>query len=968
MPCGAGRSELFWQGPKGEAMRRNPALYVVSVAALVGAILGCEKTARRPSFPALDDTEPAWKASDIKLPWRPASQRFDFAARVTLPPVEAGKAPEPARLILNAQDKSNYNWVEITTAKVRFGKTEADWETEIAAVPVDIAADRPHTVKVKRRDAEILVAVDGKVVVTAFDETFGAGDVGAAARSRKVVFNKLSPPQEIGREIALSDDFMRTQKEAGPWRVMTGDWELLSLDHASMSANAFFYNGKGERALALAGNRFWDHYFVAASCRGPASGRMGIVAAHTGDSYLLFRWGAKGTAPAASGSDSAEGLSELVYVSGRDETILASSVGGYVPGQWYRIRLVLGTGTATAYVDDHKILSVDDPRLFEGRIALWADSTDAVSFDDVLVGQRHEFASDFTAAGAIGSWQRAGGEWSVADGMVQCKAAGGDAALLGGAKDWWRYRFEAEVRPGGADVSGIALNYLSYTDNLKLVLREPGEKSKGDPSLQLVRVTGSDEKVLDSVVVPRANSYRLAAFSDRGYVAGLLDGKVVVEGWDDNCRAGRVGFVVVGGDAAFGAARMKHLPTSEPLLSTNAIFSQERSMSNWSSSQGDWRIGRNAVMGVHPRWHRALLPGDVTLSLPIEKEKDDVAQMGLSIAKSGEQGTKNNGYVLKADLDRRSAFFEGKQKPGTDGSLVLKLYRQGDVVKEATLQAPKPLRSVDLRRAGRFVVAYVNGSQSLVFRDEEPINDSKVAWFGRGVFIPDDGVEVYSTAVRNYTFGRAPVDWRVASGLWKVTNRWQCDPRWSFFSGTVDGHRGSSGRENKLALIWNKRRFPGDVTVEFYCGPMMSRERGNRYEYARDFNISIGADGQDPASGYTCMFGGFNDTRSVIARQGKIVRVGGQVIPRQGSIHRRWFYVRVERRGNKIQFNVDDNLVNLTFDDKDPLKGDQLGIWTYDCGMMVSRIRISSASGEVFEMPGTAGTESPKTIYDKEKK
>ena len=73
------------------------------------------------------------------------------------------------------------------------------------------------------------------------------------------------------------------------------------------------------------------------------------------------------------------------------------------------------------------------------------------------------------------------------------------------------------------------------------------------------------------------------------------------------------------------------------------------------------------------------------------------------------------------------------------------------------------------------------------------------------------------------------MDWRVGAGTWEVSNKWQCDPRWTFFS----------GRGDELAVLWNKRPLYGDFTIEYYVGNKMDKLRGGKYEYARDMDITI---------------------------------------------------------------------------------------------------------------------------------
>ncbi len=54
----------------------------------------------------------------------------------------------------------------------------------------------------------------------------------------------------------------------------------------------------------------------------------------------------------------------------------------------------------------------------------------------------------------------------------------------------------------------------------------------------------------------------------------------------------------------------------------------------------------------------------------------------------------------------------------------------------------------------------------------------------------------------------------------------------------------------------------------------------------------------------------------------------------------------------------------MIFEDTQPLVGDRVAIWTYDHGMMISKVRISGDNGEDTEspdfLPGPV-----KTVYDK---
>src|SRR5262249_9120684 len=112
-------------------------------------------------------------------------------------------------------------------------------------------------------------------------------------------------------------------------------------------------------------------------------------------------------------------------------------------------------------------------------------------------------------------------------------------------------------------------------------------------------------------------------------------------------------------------------------------------------------------------------------------------------------------------------------------------------------------------------------------------------------------------------FSTAATEWRTAgAAVGTVMNRWQCDPRYSFFA------LGNDMREGNAAVLWSKRLYPGDVTVEFFFGIQMDHLRGNPFQYARDVNVTIGSDGSDLRKGCTFSFGGHGNTCSYIARDG----------------------------------------------------------------------------------------------------
>jgi len=201
-------------------------------------------------------------------------------------------------------------------------------------------------------------------------------------------------------------------------------------------------------------------------------------------------------------------------------------------------------------------------------------------------------------------------------------------------------------------------------------------------------------------------------------------------------------------------------------------------------------------------------------------------------------------------------------------------------------------------------------------------------------------VEIDSRNVYDYTFASAPTDWAVQSGVWEMTNRWNCSPGWSWFG----------GRSEEIASVWNKRRFEGDISVHFYFAFKMGLAGTANWNYhPSDVAVTICGDGKDLGSGYSFIVGADSNQHSVLMKGDKVVAessaktallpamTDGQ--PAMNDLHRHWWYVRINKIGSRVECWFDNNLA-FTYDDPKPLNVGQLALWTYNNGIMLSRVQI----------------------------
>ncbi|HEX8551170.1 MAG TPA: hypothetical protein VF681_06395 [Abditibacteriaceae bacterium] len=203
-------------------------------------------------------------------------------------------------------------------------------------------------------------------------------------------------------------------------------------------------------------------------------------------------------------------------------------------------------------------------------------------------------------------------------------------------------------------------------------------------------------------------------------------------------------------------------------------------------------------------------------------------------------------------------------------------------------------------------------------------------------------VEIASPHVYDYTFASAPTDWRVQSGVWEMTNRWSCSPGWSWFG----------GRSEETAAVWNKRKFSGDMSVQYYFAFKMGLSGAEKWwEYGADAALTISGDGKNLASGYSLILGADNNTHTILRKGSEVVaesREPWALLPvwtdgvppdHDETMHRRWWYVRMDKIGSKVSCYLDNKLL-FSYDDPKPLDAGHIALWTYNNGIMLSRVQV----------------------------
>jgi hypothetical protein len=143
--------------------------------------------------------------------------------------------------------------------------------------------------------------------------------------------------------------------------------------------------------------------------------------------------------------------------------------------------------------------------------------------------------------------------------------------------------------------------------------------------------------------------------------------------------------------------------------------------------------------------------------------------------------------------------------------------------------------------------------------------------------------------------------------------------------------------EAKNNPLWLKMRLPRDVAIAF-----TARSETATGDRAGDIKFEVFGNGRDHASGYVCVFGGWGNTVSVIARldehgKDRKERRDRKVEPKKS------YRMRVERRGSALRWYVDGELF-MTYDDPRPLEGkghDRFGFSSWAADLFFDDLEIA---------------------------
>jgi len=541
----------------------------------------------------------------------------DFVLEAAAKTTAGGPA---VRLLFGYQDKGNHYYAEASDTNCIFVRVEDGIERRIGTASVaQLPRDAAARLTLIRRRYAMALWLDGRRVADAYDGTFRSGRVGLAPRKESATIDTVK--FQVVADVRFTDDFMRTSAEETAWATASGTWKLKSLPSASLSANAFMFEGAaaaGASALATRGHWFWHDYVFTVACQPRGTDAVGLAFyCRDASRYHLLRWESRDKG----------GRLQLLRVAGGQRTVLGTASLGFTTGQWYQLKVGVVGRRATAYVDGNAVLSVTDDALLTGGIGLYCEGADGALFDDVEVEEPRGFAEDFEHDVA-GKWTALGGSWQRQPGTLAPTAPAGHvlqasaaeaARYISGEDGWADYTVRATVRADAGATVGLVAHYQDEAHYYQLAASAAGAR--------ITRVVGGESKPLAETKGPLKldAAHRLALGVERGVLTARLDGRVLLRCCDRSLKHGRAGLLAQGTKAAqFDDVSVAMPIRPHQLFSTHDIFAAETSMAEWAVRQSDWLAVADTLDGkpqtVH--WHRADLPGDVEVVARLESLPD----------------------------------------------------------------------------------------------------------------------------------------------------------------------------------------------------------------------------------------------------------------------------------------------------------------------------------------------------------
>ncbi|MHB9108443.1 MAG: LamG-like jellyroll fold domain-containing protein [Armatimonadota bacterium] len=505
----------------------------------------------------------------------------------------------------------------------------------------------------------------------------------------------------------------------------------------------------------------------------------------------------------------------------------------------------------------------------------------------------------------------------------------GAAVCTAGKPFWEDYTLTTALCPPVAGAAGVLVNLADRQNGLLIRWSPANDRADRGNELALFRLIDGKRELLTRSAGGYLSGqwYRMSVESSPDGVRVLIDGVERLTHTDAFNWRGGVGLYAEGAEGAvfddltvYGRRVNTTLFREEEQRQLSQRMLNDPVMVRWSR---DWQPfpGQQFARVCTREFY-----GDHGLAVTLTPSWAEDGELWLGLNGNGQALTRGYRVSIKRAAGRE----------GTDYTV----YRNTVQLAAATGEALQPGDEYRLRfqRVGKRIWLEVDGETVVSAEDESVMSDLLPFYWSSGCLVAVREPMVSGNNVLDYYFTEAPVDW-VGEGTWAPTIRWACDPKWSFMSGWSHG----------LAVLWHKREFRGDHSLEVYMGVKMEYPRYREfYDFRfRDLALTICSDGRDPRSGYTGIVGapdeqGTPNRRTVLLRNGVVVASVNLPLPQKDQGHNSWFLLSLRKRGNAVDFLFDGKPV-IHYVDEQPLEGGVPAIWTKNNGVSLARARLQFA-------------------------
>ena len=478
-----------------------------------------------------------------------------------------------AEFLLHYWNAGNFVRLKLSLSSIEVERCDHGRLRNLASAKVKLTPGQPLLLK---DSSDTLLVRSGEAYVTADLTGVHPGMLGQRGLSGEVEYQQTE-------SVYFTDDFMRTDEQAGPWTTTGGEWSTTPEQNVDMGANPFSYKCRAPDgpATALSGYGYWDEYQATVAVHPTSGADGGSVAlgwyAQDPNNLYLFR------AAIRNGLDARPHGLQLVKLVKGQPTVLAQRDGGVSLGQWYQLHVRATGSKLTASLDGVEVLAATDATFQSGQVALRVDRG-AARFDDVLA-----------AASVLPATQGA-----TIEGLTPNRAGLIDVDSWASPAMGWEPQPDAngvfwrrEQLYGDADLTfawpnlpdGAAVELTVDSDGRELDHGTVLELQRRGPVGQLS--LRRDGRVLKAAEAPLAPAVDLKLRRRGELVEALLDGRSVLTGTAAPAgRVARVGFRAVG---------------FLPKVSALTVWARNLRDYTFDTAPSDWWIG-SGTWDLTNRW------------------------------------------------------------------------------------------------------------------------------------------------------------------------------------------------------------------------------------------------------------------------------------------------------------------------------------------------------------------------------